>query len=284
MVIGAFRDSVDSARRRLLERPGLVRTGVEIALGLILVVQTARLILIVLDPGAPQTLAARVAPPPADLTIFQRFDPFSRGLSGGGEAPAVSGGGYRLFGLRQGGPGGGSAIIGLSDGRQVSVGVGEEVEPGVILKAVLPDSVVLSRGGADETLAFAEVPVSAPVSVSAPAEEDPVVAAPPIQPTAAVAPEVRLIDPARLMAQASLRPRLQGVQIRGLTVSARGDGAALRASGLQSGDVILAVNDTELNGVQSLAALRGGLASAPTARIRFERNGREQTVTVRTAP
>ena len=283
MVIGAFKHSFGSVRRLALERPGRVRAGVEITLGLILVIQTARLILIVLDPGQDPVVPSRVPPPPADLTIFQRFDPFSRGSTGDVGLSAASGG-YRLFGVRQGGPDGGSAIIGLADGRQVSVGVGKEIEPGVTLKTVHPDSIVLSRGGADETLGFSEVPLSAPVAVSTPAEDDPVVAAPPIQPTTAATPEARLIDPARLMAQASLRPRLQGARVKGLTVSARGDGAALRAAGLQSGDVILAVNDTELYGVQSLASLRGELAAAPSARIRFERNGREQTVTVRTAP
>ena len=282
MAIGAFRNSVSSATRLIAARPAAVRTGVEIALGLALVVQTAQLILIVIDPGAAPPDIARAAPPPlADLNVFQRFDPFSRGLGGTVAAPAA-GGGYRLFGLRQGGPGGGSAIIGLADGRQMSVGVGEEIEPGVTLKAVGYESVTLSRGAADEVLAFAEVPVSAPVAVTA--DPDPVVASPAAPAPAAAASEARLIDPARLMAQASLRPRLQGARVKGLTVSARGDGAALRAAGLRSGDVILAVNDTELNGVQSLASLRGELAAAPSARIRFERNGREQTVTVRTAP
>lgn len=278
MVIGAFKDTFGSARRRLAARPDLVRACVEIALGLVLVAQTARLILILVDPAATAD-TPRAAPAPADdLTVFQRFDPFSRGAVQGTEASAATGG-YRLFGLRQGGPGGGSAIIGLADGRQVSVGVGEEIEPGVVLRAVGSESVTLSRGGVDETLSFSDVPVSAPVAVTA--DPDPVVTIP--TPAAAVPAEARLIDPARLMAQTSLRPRLQGARVNGLTVSARGDGAALRAAGLRSGDVILSVNDTELNGVQSLTALRGELASAPSARIRFERDGREQTVTVRTA-
>ncbi len=281
MFIGAFRKSFGSATRSIAVRPATVRTGVEIALGLALVGQTARLLLIVIDPGtASPDVQNAPPPPPADLTVFQRFDPFSRGLGGSVAEPATSGG-YRLFGLRQGGPGGGSAIIGLADGRQVSVGVGEEIEPGVTLKAVGYESVTLSRGGADEGLAFAEVPVSAPVAVQG--DPDPVVAAPPV-PAPAAASEALLIDPSRLMAQASLRPRLQGARMKGLTVSARGDGAALRAAGLRSGDVILAVNDTELNSAQSLASLRGELTAAPSARIRFERNGREQTVTVRTAP
>ncbi|WP_292258428.1 type II secretion system protein N [Brevundimonas sp.] len=253
--------------------------GLEITLGLALAFQAARLGVILLDADRPAAAASADAPtrPPADLTIFQRFDPFSRNAPSVGTASTS--GGYRLFGLRQGGPGGGSAIIGLSDGRQMSVGVGEEIEPGVVLRRVDPDSVVLTRNGADETLAFAEVPVSAPVAV---ADDDPVVV--PQPPSAAPAAEARLIDPARLAAQAALRPRLQGARVNGLTVSGRGDGAALRAAGLQSGDVILAVNDTELNSLESLNALRGELGAAPTARIRFERNGQVQTVTVRTAP
>lgn len=279
MVIGAFQNTIGSARRRLAAHPRALRTGVEIALGLALAVQAVRLVLILIAPAQAPEIAAPTAPPSSDLSVFQRFDPFSRGASGDGAVTAAAGG-YRLFGLRQGGPGGGSAIIALSDGRQVSVGVGEEIEPGVVLKAVGAESVTLSRGGADETLAFAEVPVSAPVAVA----DDDLVVVPPTPRAAPAAAEARLIDPARLAAQAALRPRLQGGRVNGLTVSGRGDGAALRAAGLQSGDVILAVNDTELNSLQSLNALRGELGAAPTARIRFERNGQVQTVTVRTAP
>lgn len=279
MAIGAFSSTIGSVRRQLAARPRALRTGVEIVLALALAVQAVRLALIVMAPSVEIAAADRAAPPAADLSVFQRFDPFSRGQSGQAAAASATGG-YRLFGLRQGGPGGGSAIIGLADGRQLSVGVGEEIEPGVILKSVGAETVTVSRGGVDERLAFAEVPVSAPVTL---ADDDPVVA-PPASATAPAAGQARLIDPARLAAQAALRPRLQGARVNGLTVSGRGDGAALRAAGLQSGDVILAVNDTELNSLESLNALRGELGAAPTARIRFERNGQVQTVTVRTAP
>ena len=278
MAIGAFSNTIGSVRRRLADHPRTLRIGVEIALGLALVVQLVRLVLILTAPGAAPEIPSGARPVAADLGVFQRFDPFLRRQSGEITATTTAGG-YRLFGLRQGGPGGGSAIIGLADGRQVSVGVGEEIGQGVTLKSVGAESVTLSRGGADQTLAFAEVPMSAPVAV---ADDDPVVAPPPA--TAPAAAQTRLIDPARLAAQAALRPRLQGARVNGLTISGRGDGAALRAAGLQSGDVILAVNDTELNSLESLNALRGELGAAPTARIRFERNGQVQTVTVRTAP
>ncbi|MNT86554.1 hypothetical protein D3C72_2268530 [compost metagenome] len=84
------------------------------------------------------------------------------------------------------------------------------------------------------------------------------------------------------MAQASLRPRMDGLRIKGFTLAARGDGAALRAAGLQSGDVILAVNGAELNSLQGLSQLSGELSGSSAAEIRFERNGQVQTTTIRT--
>jgi general secretion pathway protein C len=68
----------------------------------------------------------------------------------------------RLFGVRADGAGGGSAIIGLADGRQISVGVGEAVEPGLTLQSVGADHVVLSRNGALSRLIFAETPSEPP--------------------------------------------------------------------------------------------------------------------------
>jgi general secretion pathway protein C len=85
------------------------------------------------------------------------------------------------------------------------------------------------------------------------------------------------------MAQASLRPRMRGLGINGFTVSATGDGAALRAAGLQSGDVILAVNGAELNSLDRIAGLRRDLANSPSAEIRYERDGQVRTTTIRTA-
>ncbi len=269
-------------------RPDRVRAGVEIALALMLAIQLGRLVWIVAEPR-PAVAATASSPSettPADYTVFQRFDAFFRtgGLSSMAEATAAGGSQMRLFGVRAGGAGGGSAIIGLADGRQVSVGVGEEVEPGLILQSVGPDHVTLSRGGSVSRLIFSDTPVGAapppppppgPQTVSPPAEASAAVAAP----AAASGPRV---DPARLMAQASLRPRMQGLRVNGFTVSAAGDGAALRAAGLQTGDVILAVNGTALDSLDRIAGLRGQLSNATSAEIRFERGGAVQTTTIRT--
>jgi len=258
-----------------LRRPSLRRV-VEAALILLLLVQAGRLVWLFAAP-TPQAVEARPLSE-IDLGVLSRFDAFFRNGGGGAEAAPSDGGGLTLFGVRADGVGGGSAIIGLSDGRQVSAGAGEEVEPGLTLNAVAPDHVMLSRGGASFRLDFPDMASgAAPVAPVAAAQS--AVTAP--EPASA---EGVVVDPQRLIAQAGLRPRIQGLGINGLTVSASGDGGELRNAGLRSGDVILSVNGAALNSPQALAALRGQLADAPSAQIQFERDGQVRSTTVRTRP
>lgn len=267
----------------MVARPALARPVLEIALVAVLAVQAGRLVWIFVEPVERETApAARTAAAP-DFSIFQRFDAFFRtgAQSSYAEATAAGSSQMRLFGVRAGGPGGGSAIIGLADGRQISVGVGEEVEPGLTLRAVGPDHVTLARGGSVSRLIFSETPVGA--ATPPPPPPGPQTVAPPqASPAPAPTPSGPVVDPARLVGQASLRPRLQGVRVNGFTVSAAGDGAALRAAGLRSGDVILAVNGQTLDSVERVAGLRSQLSNATSAEIRFERDGQVQTTTIRT--
>jgi general secretion pathway protein C len=253
-------------------RPVRLRPFVEGALVAVLLVQGARLVWLFVEPSPAASVEAPVAGRPVDTAIFQRFDAFFRtgGQSSMAEDTAAGSSQMRLFGVRADGAGGGSAIIGLADGRQISVGVGEAVEPGLTLQSV----------GADR-LIFAETPVGAAAPPPPPAT--PQVVAPPTPVAAPTAADAAVVDPARLMAQASLRPRMRGLGINGFTVSATGDGAALRAAGLQSGDVILAVNGAELNSLDRIAGLRRDLANSPSAEIRYERDGQVRTTTIRTA-
>jgi len=258
-----------------LRRPSLRRV-VEAALILLLLVQAGRLVWLFAAP-TPQAVEARPLSE-IDLGVLSRFDAFFRNGGGGAEAAPSDGGGLTLFGVRADGVGGGSAIIGLSDGRQVSAGAGEEVEPGLTLNAVAPDHIMLSRGGAPFRLDFPDM-ASGVAPVAPVAAAQPAVTAP--EPASV---EGVVVDPQRLIAQAGLRPRVQGLGINGLTVSASGDGGELRNAGLRSGDVILSVNGAALNSPQALAALRGQLADAPSAQIQFERDGQVRSTTVRTRP
>lgn len=284
---GVFREWSDRAREAVggvVARPARLRPALEILLVAVLAVQAGRLVWILVAPqDAPVSAAAQRPATPPDYSIFQRFDAFFRtgGQSSYAEATAAGSSQMRLFGVRAGGAGGGSAIIGLPDGRQLSVGVGEEVEPGLVLQAVGSDYVTLSRGGSVSRLIFSETPVGAAPPPPPPAEAQTVTPTP-APAASAPAPAGPVVDPARLVGQASLRPRMQGLRVNGFTVSAAGDGAVLRAAGLQSGDVILAVNDTALDSPQSIAGLRAQLTNATSAQIRFERDGQVQTTTIRT--
>ena len=263
----------------LRARPQQLRTAVELALVAALLVQSAKLVWIVVEPRAVVApVSAAVPPTPVDRSVFQRFDAFFR--TGSPDGDMVSGSSQmRLFGVRAGGAGGGSAIIGFADGRQVSVGLGEEVEPGLVLQSVGTDHVTLARGASITRLVFTDAPIGA--APPPPPPPGPQVMAPPA--TAAVAAATGpVVDPAPLMG--ALRPRMQGLGLNGFTISDGADRSALAAAGLQPGDVILSVNDTDLTGPAQLATLRRQLSSATSARIRFERDGAVQTTTIRTGP
>ena len=262
------------------DRAAHLRVVVEAVLIGLLLLQAGRLVWIVVDPKAPSMAPlAQAQIKPADLNVFQRFDAFFRtgGLSSLADVTNADTAQLRLFGVRSGGAGDGSAIIGLADGRQVSVGVGEEVEPGLVLKEVGQDYVTLARSLSVSRLVFSEVPVGAPPPPLPPPGEQVVG---PAAPASAPSAPAAAVDPSRLMAQASLRPRMQGMAIKGFTVSGSGD--QLAAAGLQAGDVILSVNGNELTGLDRIAALRGQLANSANAEVRFERAGQVQTTTIRT--
>ncbi len=273
-MIGAVRSFSTQVRGVWSARPDRVRAVVEVALALVLVVQLGRLVWIVAEPGDPAaaTTTAGVPARAVDFAVFQRFDAFFRtgGQSSLAEATAAGSSQMRLYGLRSDGAGGGSAIIGLADGRQVSVGVGEAVEPGLVLRGVGADHVTLARGSSVSRLIFSDIPLG--VAQPPPPPAGPQTVTP--TPTATAGASV---DPARLMTQAGLRPRMRGLRLDGFTVSGAGDAAVLRAAGLQPGDVILAVNGQPLDSVERIAALRAQLADSSGAELRFERDGAVQT-------
>ena len=284
-MIGAVHRFSTQFRGALAARPDRIRRGVEIVLALALVAQLGQLGWIAFRPAAsPEdaTNPTRATFLQADPAVFQRFDAFFRtgGQSSLAEASAAGSGQMRLYGLRSDGAGGGSAIIGLADGRQVSVGVGEEVEPGLVLRGVGSDHVTLARGASLSRLVFSDVPVG--VAPPPPPPPGPQTVTPTPAPTPSVAPTVTAVDPVRLVTQAGLRPRMRGLRMDGFTVSGGGDPAVLRAAGLQAGDVILAVNGQPLDSLERIAALRTQLANSSGAEVRYERDGQVQTSTIGT--
>lgn len=275
-MIGKVRSWSSAAREAaatLAQRPDRARLAVEALLALAILVQVVILIWRLFTPSADVTGAGTLR---ADLSVLSRFDAFFQTgeASSLAEVTAAGSDQFRLFGVRAGGPGGGSAIIGLPDGRQVSVAVGEEVEPGLTLTSVGPDHAVLSRNGSPSRIAFGEVPVGAAAPPPPPPGEQ--VVTPQTQPAAAT------VDPQALMAEASLRPRMRGMAVTGFSVNAAGQTPALTAAGLQPGDVITSIDGIPLDGLGRINELRTRLSRAPQAEIRFERDGQTRTTTIRT--
>lgn len=149
-----------SARRLLghIDRyPGLyLPRAVGVALAVLIAYQCAALYSVIVTPlGGPPDRAAR--PPQLQrATLLTSFDPF---FTSAVASPApIAATDLTLHGIRQNRrTGGGSAIVSQADGAQRSFGIGEEIAPGIVLKQVGSDHVIIVRQGLDERLAFKDV-------------------------------------------------------------------------------------------------------------------------------
>ena len=224
----------------------------------ILALQVARLVWAVVAPTGPVGDWQRSASPSqggVSGDTAARFDPFFR-LAGGGEAIAVTSLSLKLYGVRQDfASGRGSAIIATPDGVQSSFAVGDVIIPGVTLKQVSGDSVTISRDGSDEQIFLDQsVPATAIGLPSSPSST------------------------ARLSNEIALTPRIEGGQVKGLTINPQGSGSAFRAAGLQSGDVLLSINGTPLRSLEESVATLDSLAPGGTVTLQIERGGKPVTI------
>ena len=241
----------------------------EILLLALLAFQAARLVWALVTPVGPLG-DWRPAQGP-DLArgravLSSGFDPFFRTGRAGGPA-VVTSLQLKLFGVRvDEATGRGSAIIAGPDNVQTSYAVGEAIQPGVTLKAVGFDSVVISRGGADETLFLDQSgapPVAAP-SVAPSVTNSALLSTPGGQTTAPG--NVSIAD---LQSQLNLAPRQAGGRVTGLVP--RGEAAFLARIGLQPGDVIVQVSGRPIGSVQDLQRAAAGLARGGNLSIAVER-------------
>jgi general secretion pathway protein C len=256
--------------------PGGARGVTEAVLAGLLTLPAAALLWMVVTPAGPFGAPPSRGSAMPDVSVVTRIDGFFRtgAPSSLAEATAANSGALRLFGVRAGGAGGGSAIIGLSDGRQVPVAVGEEIEPGLRLESVASDHVVVARGASRTRLGFSEAPAGA-ASPPPPPSGQQVIA-----PTTGAAPAAG--DPTQLLSSGALTPHVVDERITGFVVTPAGAGPAAQA-GLLPGDVIQAVNGQALDSVSSLPRIAAGLAGAGSLHIRYERDGEVRATRLRIA-
>jgi general secretion pathway protein C len=266
--LGSMRLAFDS--RRLIGRARGVNgwTLLELALLALIALQCARLIWTAVTPVGPVGDWRGTGTDPAlpATAVLGGFDPFFR-LGGAGGPVTVTSLNLKLFGIRQDQASGrGSAIIAGSDGQQRSIAVGEEIEPGVTLKAVDFDSVTISRGGADEQLFMDQSQGTATVAPPA----IPSTAPPPVvvQPIPSIAPAVPAPPP-----QIGMQPRMNGSQLTGVTVRPQGNGDGFRALGLAPGDVVVSVNGRRIRSPEQMRTMAAELAS-PRVILQVERDGK----------
>ncbi len=200
----------------------------------------------------------------ADPGLLTRFDPFFR-EGGAAGAAAVTSLPLKLFGIRlDQAMGRGSAIIATPEGVQSSYGVGEEIVPGVKLKSVAFDHIVIERGGVDEQL-FLDQSVAAPVAAP-PGSASPAV--PPGAPAASAQ-----LSPQALAEGIAFTPRTDKSATPGLVVAPKGSGTLFTQTGLVQGDVVTQINGQPVRSVSDIAD--AVVRVPPGGRLNFmiERNG-----------
>ncbi|AUW58702.1 secretion system protein C [Sphingobium sp. SCG-1] len=192
--------------------------------------------------------------------LFTRFDPFFRtpeaATSG---SPVVTSLALTVYGIRVNeGSGQGSAIVATPDGLQNSFAVGDEILPGVKLKAVAFDHIVIDRGGAEETV-FLDQSQAAPVA-------DPNASADPSSGSGQTVPQnvvPQSLTPAAIRSDIGFSPRTEGGRVTGLVLSPKG--AMFQSAGFQPGDIVTQVNGRPITSMSDLQALQNQIA--PGARI-----------------
>lgn len=237
----------------------------ELTLITVLLIQVVTLVWTVLTPVGPmgewRGRHATILPASARTSLFRAFDAFYPAPRAQGPTQNVTSLALTLFGVRVNeGSGLGSAIIADSDGVQTSYAIGDEIAPGVTLKAVLFDHVVIDRGGVEETIFLDQ---SASVTPVAPPDGEPPQAFRAEDGTGPARPVPGRLTAEALKAGVGFGPRLSDGRITGILVSQKGP--AFDAAGFRSGDVITQVNGRPVGATDDLSVLQQ--AFAPGARI-----------------
>ena len=254
-------------------------SGVELGLLTLIAIQAARLVWTLATPVDPVGDYRGSAPPSLpNAAILGEFDPFFR-LAGPGVPAVVTGLNLKLHGVREDrATGRGSAIIALPDGSQRSFAVGEEIMPGATLSEVGPESVTISRSGTPEQIFLAQSEAAPQTAAAGAPVQQPGTAAPlPAVTTTPAAP-----PPAAARTDVSaiqFQPRIANGRVEGIAVAPSGDGQAFRATGLEPGDVIVAVNGQAVASVEQARALVR--QSGGSATLTVNRGGRAIPLIVR---
>jgi general secretion pathway protein C len=278
-----MRLKLDARTRRILRRLPVVNVYSLAELLLIagLATQCARLVWTLATPVSPlgDWRPADVSVPGRPYDVLAGFDPFFRLGSAQPAAATVTSLQLTLFGIRvDEATGRGSAILAGPDNVQKSVGVGEEIQPGVRLKAVAFDHITIDRGGTSEDLFLvqSDAPAAAAAGVS-PGSALPATGASP----AAGPPPVRANQ---IRNEIGFIPRIDGGRISGLVVRPQGTGTLFRTAGLREGDVVTAIGGRPVSGPQDIDRVTAEFTTGGNIPITVERGTQTLALAITIAP
>lgn len=176
--------------------------------------------------------------------------------------PVASVDGLILYGIGGGGPRGRAALLGTAGGGQRMVPAGKEYRPGLRVRQVGADYVLLASAAGDTRLELNRY--GPPVEARAGPTRT-LAAAPPAAPTGSA--EV-------LKLRLGLAPRKSGGRITGFTLRRGADLPLLQRAGLRAGDVLVAVNGQAFESEEKVLELPKEIAGSYTAEFEYERGGK----------
>ncbi|HET7315521.1 type II secretion system protein GspC [Salinisphaera sp.] len=189
------------------------------------------------------------------------------------------------------------ALIKDPKGKQHSYRVGQQIISGVKLYAVYADRVILDRSGHYETLTLESIKkvrsmsgIKRSTGATAAATAGSSHSGTGDQATRTVAGDVAdrigtirkkiLADPATASHYIRLRPARQNGNLVGYRIYPGADKSLFKKAGLQSGELVTAINGKPLDNPAASLRLLGSLAHASSATITLQRDGQTHTVRI----
>jgi general secretion pathway protein C len=186
----------------------------------------------------------------------------------------------RLLGIFAGsGPEDSRALIASNASDEAPYAVGADVVRGVTLEAIFADRVILLRQGRRETLrldkdAPSRAPTDAPVVAGSALPDN--IALPQLSSVR----EQILQDPSQAANYLRVQPAAQDGAMRGYRIYPGRDRSLFNAAGLRPGDLVTAINGTELNDATRALQMLTELSTASSVSLTVERGGNPQTVNI----
>ncbi len=174
-----------------------------------------------------------------------------------------------------------AAILKLARERKQHVYfVGDTIEPGIRLVEVLPDAVIVERGGARERIELEALPQGGLAAAPFASPPRPAPHRPPAgvrsmrMPRSMIERQIR--DFPRLLSQARVVPHFTDGKADGFVITDIVPGSLYEQAGLRNGDIIVRVNGQRVTSAQQAMAMYQALEKAPSIDLEVLRAGQMQ--------